>query len=169
MSRFFFLEREKQNWQNAGIQTGSPWPFWLQLSVAKQALLCDVLWPWYWMFIKRGCRYKQEDAIVLSRNTGGSQTMDRGSFLHSGTGTGACTWLQSENWWDYCLIYPATLWRTALIVVHYCSDQHKAEERLSGFAWIFSCLLSERFLSSNSLSLLLSLSLSHVSRNWLKL
>lgn len=65
------------------------------------------------MCIKHFYCYKQENAIVpsrkWSRNTGGLQTMDWGSFLHWVSGTGESTWLQRENWFDYGLIYRATL------------------------------------------------------------
>lgn len=130
----------------SGIWTGSGWPFVHSLC-RKQALLNDVLIPWYCMFIKHNNRYKQENAIVpsrkWSRNTGGPQTMDWSSFLHCesvGQKKAHCSRVKIGEIIVWFTLPPCS---SDPNVGHIGSGQH-GEEKMHRFTQIFSHLLSEQ-------------------------
>ncbi len=132
----------------------------------KHSHLLNVFKPKYCMFIKRSRRYKQENAIVpsrkWSRNTGGPQTMDWGSFLH-------CESVGQEKAHG-CGV------KIGVIIIWFTLPPCSSEPHCGPYwqwpiwreeTWIHPNFLSFAFRTASS-SLPLSLLLPHVSRNWLK-
>lgn len=165
---FFLSFIVKRNWSVRGRKVNRiGWPFGRSPRSHTHALSWDVLITRYCMFIKPSHCYKQENAIVpsrkQSRNTGGPQTMDWGSFLH-------CKSVGQEKAHG-CRV------KIGVIIIWCIPPPCSSEPRCGPYwqwrmwrgeeAWIHQNILSFAFRTASS-SLPLSLPLSHISRNWLK-
>lgn len=112
LSPFMSLSLERgTELSEAEIWIWSEWPFGRR-SQTHSVIRC--INTWYCMFIKCSRRYKQEKCHCAFEKTEQKHRWpsDNGLWLISPlwvSGTGESTWLQSENWRDYRLIYPATL------------------------------------------------------------